>query len=493
LSQLIIKIKNSLDTNLQQQITLLFENWAKESVQSIQILPQSGSDRQYFRIKGTKKTALAAFNQGQKENHTFVDYTQHFLKKGIKVPELYAENLAENIYLLQDLGDLTLLQYLESACKNGIPSDAAIGYYKKALSSLALMQIEGIQDLVVEEYHSPASFNEQAMLWDLNYFKYCFLKTTKVEFDESALEKDFQSLTNYLAQEPQSFFMFRDFQARNIMIHQEEVYFIDYQGGKKGPLQYDVVSLLFQAKANLSNELRQELLDYYIEEVAQLKPIDTKQFKDNFYLFVLLRTLQVLGAYGFKGLYEQKEHFIASIPFALKNLDWLLNSVAFPIDLAYLKEVLNTLIEKEAKKTSTPVQKAKQLTVQVKSFSYKRGIPKDNSGNGGGFVFDCRFIHNPGRYQAYKKLTGRDQPVIDFFEKESTIHHFVAQVKVIVEEAVENYIERGFANLCINFGCTGGQHRSVFSADCIAQHLEEKYPIKVTLHHREQERKNWTN
>lgn len=481
-----------MTTNLQQQITALFETWAKEPVQSIQILPQSGSDRQYFRIRSAQKVALAASNPAQKENETFVDYTQHFLKKGINVPALYAQNLGQNIYLLQDLGDLTLLQHLEAERQEGVPSETSILYYKKALAALASMQIKGIEGLNIENYHSPSSFNAQAMLWDLNYFKYCFLKTTKIEFDEHSLEKDFQTLTSYLAKEPQSFFMFRDFQARNIMLQDKEVYFIDYQGGKKGPLQYDVVSLLFQAKANLSNDLRQELLDYYIEKAAQLTPIDSIRFKDNFYLFALLRTLQVLGAYGFKGLYEQKEHFIASIPFALKNLTWLLDNVVFPIDLLYLKEVLRKLITKSIKKTA-PIQKAEQLTVQVKSFSYKRGIPKDDSGNGGGFVFDCRFIHNPGRYQPYKKLTGRDQPVIDFFEKESTIYNFVEQVKGIVEEAVENYVERGFANLCINFGCTGGQHRSVFSADCIAKHLEEKYPVKVVLHHREQERKNWIN
>lgn len=484
-----------MDTNLQQQITLLFETWSKESVQSIQILPQSGSDRQYFRVQGTHKTALAAFNTAQKENKAFVDYTLHFLKKGINVPQLYAQNLAQNSYLLEDLGDCTLLQYLESEREGNIPSLSAIVYYKKALAALALMQIKGIQGLNVTQYHKPVSFNQQAMLWDLNYFKYCFLKTTKVEFDEAALENDFHTLTSYLAKEPQSFFMFRDFQARNIMLHKEDVYFIDYQGGKEGPLQYDVVSLLFQAKANLPNELRQELLEYYIQEAASLTAIDKERFKDNYYLFVLLRSLQVLGAYGFKGLYEQKEHFIASIPFALKNLSWLFKNVVFPIDLSYLKQVLIAVIEQASKQTiiTPPIQKAKQLTVQVKSFSYKKGIPKDDSGNGGGFVFDCRFIHNPGRYQPYKKLTGRDQPVIDFFESQSNIHQFIEQVKGIVEAAVENYIERGFANLCINFGCTGGQHRSVFSADSIAKYLEEKYPINVVLHHREQERKNWIN
>lgn len=482
-----------MDTKLQQQISALFESWAKEPIQSMQILPQSGSDRQYFRLKGAQKTALAAFNANFGENKTFVDYTKHFLEMGIRVPQLYAPNLENNIYLLQDLGDQTLLQHLEIERKDGIPSDSTISYYKKALSALAKMQIKGIQNLPVEVYHTPVSFNEQAMLWDLNYFKYCFLKTTKIEFDEYALEQDFQRLTNHLAQESQAFFMFRDFQARNIMLHDQTVYFIDYQGGKKGPLQYDVVSLLFQAKANLPNKLRQELLDYYIQEASKLTSIDTQKFKGNFYLFALLRTLQVLGAYGFKGLYQQKEHFIASIPFALANLDWLIENIHFPIDLSYLKEISKLLVTQHSLRPIIAKQKAEQLTVQVKSFSYKRGIPKDDSGNGGGFVFDCRFIYNPGRYQPYKKLTGRDQAVIDFFEKESTIHDFIEQVKGIIDEAVENYIKRGFANLCINFGCTGGQHRSVFSADSIAKHLKEKYPIKVVLHHREQERKNWQN
>jgi len=295
-----------------------------------------------------------------------------------------------------------------------------------------------------------------------------------------------------LATESQNFFMFRDFQARNIMLGEDDLYFIDYQGGKRGPLQYDVVSLLFQAKANLPNSLRQELLDHYIFEVSKYIDFDAEQFREKFYGFVLIRTLQVLGAYGFKGLYERKAHFIASIPFALRNLSWLLNNINLPIEIGHLKEVLLKLINKELKEPEQPKEKDK-LTVRVQSFSYKRGIPEDPSGNGGGFVFDCRFIHNPGRYQPYKKLTGRDQEVLDFFKEKSNIDEFVIKVEQIVDEAVENYIERGFASLCINFGCTGGQHRSVFSADYIAKHLQEKYSINVVLHHREQERKNWKN
>lgn len=484
--------KIRLDTNLYKHISTLFESWAGQSIQNLEALPASGSDRQYFRVSSGQKQALVAYNTSPKENVAFIDYTAHFRGKGVALPEIYAQDLEHHLYLLQDLGDTTLLQFLEKERQGEEVPESVVAHYQKALSALAFMQIKGIEGLDISNYHNPDSFNEQAMLWDLQYFKYCYLKTQKIEFDEQLLEQDFGRLTQYLADDLPTFFMFRDFQARNIMLQDDRLYFIDYQGGKKGPLQYDVVSLLFQAKANLGADLREQLLDYYIAEASKYTSIDAKEFKDKFYLFALLRTLQVLGAYGFKGLYERKEHFIASIPFALKNLSWLLQNINFPISLEYLRKVLSTLLEKTTV-TRPPVQKADQLTVRIQSFSYKRGIPEDPSGNGGGFVFDCRFIHNPGRYAPYKKLTGRDEAVIDFFKQESTIEHFVEKVAGIVDEAVENYIDRGFANLCINFGCTGGQHRSVFSADYIANHLKNKYPIRVLLHHREQERKNWKN
>jgi aminoglycoside/choline kinase family phosphotransferase len=481
-----------LDNLLKKHIRALFEAWAGEPLVELDLLPQSGSDRQYFRAKSTNHQVLVAYNSSKKENKAFVDYTGHFRAKGVSLPEIYAADLDNDIYLVQDLGDIVLLDFLEANRTGEQVGGNVIELYKKALTKLAYMQIEGSKGLDVEAYHSPASFDQQAMLWDGQYFKYCFLKPSKVEFDEHLLESNLKTLTNYLATESQDFFMFRDFQARNIMLAENDIYFIDYQGGKRGPLQYDVVSLLFQAKANLPNSLRQDLLDHYINEVSKYIDFDVEQFRDKFYGFVLIRTLQVLGAYGFKGLYERKAHFIASIPFALRNLFWLLNNISLPIEISHLKEVLLELISKELKEPEQPKEKDK-LTVRVQSFSYKRGIPEDPSGNGGGFVFDCRFIHNPGRYQPYKKLTGRDQEVIDFFKEKSNIDKFVIKVEQIVDEAVDNYIERGFGSLCINFGCTGGQHRSVFSADYIAKHLQEKYPINVILHHREQERKNWKN
>lgn len=482
-----------MNKELQEAFEQLFQTWSGEALVSMESLPKSGSDRQYFRLRGAKKEVLAAHNSSEKENNAFIAYTKHFKEQGIALPAIYAENLEQNLYFLQDLGNTTLLAFLEQHRKGTTIDKKVIDYYKVALAQLAFMQIKGGEGLKVEDFHTPAQFGEQGMLWDVQYFKYCFLKTTKIEYNDYDLEQDFQTLTGYLASETSSFFMFRDFQARNIMICDDQPYFIDYQGGMRGPLQYDVVSLLFQAKANLPNTLREELLEHYIAEALKHTSFDKDAFRSKYYAFVLIRTLQVLGAYGFKGLYERKAHFLASIPYALRNLDWWLKHVELPIEIPHLKAVLAKMVEKELPKERSALTKSDRLTVRIQSFSYKRGIPEDPSGNGGGFVFDCRFIHNPGRYQPYKTLTGRDQPVIDFFKEQSTIHAFVKKVENIVEEAVENYIERGFASLCINFGCTGGQHRSVFSADYIAQHLQNKYPVDVVLYHREQERKNWKN
>ena len=470
-----------------------FEDWANESMQSLSELPASGSDRQYYRIKGNLRTAVAVYNPWKEENDTFVAYSRHFRTKGLSVPEVYKYDSTQQLYLLEDLGDETLLMRLENKRQGATIPIEVLALYKKALKDLAFLQIKGVEQLDITQYHQPASFGLQAMQWDLQYFKYCYLKPSKIIFDENLLEQDFRVLTKYLGREQYDYFMFRDFQSRNIMVQGQSIAFIDYQGGKWGPLQYDVVSLLFQAKANLSPTVRADLLDYYMQQVAQYIPLDQKQFKAKYYGFVLIRTLQVLGAYGFKGLYQRKEHFIESIPFALKNLEWLLQEVDFPFQAPHLFDVLKSLVQQAGSFQLKYQSTAKQLTIRVKSFSYKKGIPQDPSGNGGGFVFDCRFIHNPGRYEPYKKLTGRDAAVIQFFKEKSSIDAFVEQCKNMIDQAVQTYIDRGFAHLCINFGCTGGQHRSVYSADRIAEYLDTNYPVKVLLQHREQERKQWKN
>ena len=509
--------------NISSALSTLFEQWAKEPIQQIESLPLSGSNRQYFRLCGGGKTAIGVYNPDERENRAFLGFSRHFGDKNIRVPVIYAADLSEHIYLQQDLGDDTLFKQLQAARTANTFPDSIIPLYEKALEQVAFLQIKGSENFDYGLCYPKAKFDRQSILWDLNYFKYYFLKLVGTPFNEQDLEDDFHRFADVLLEGKNNYFMFRDFQSRNIMLHNNEVYFIDYQGGRKGALQYDVVSLLWQAKANLPYSLRKQLLNFYIKTASQYTPIDKKSFTEKYYAYALVRCLQVLGAYGLRGLFERKQHFITSIPFALKNLKWLLENASLP-NLPILKKALYQMLETEKVQVflSSPLQpkgspslshpresiSAKQekgkdspsetegkksLTISIKSFSYKHGIPNDDSGNGGGFVFDCRAIHNPGRYEPYKKLTGRDQPVIDFLLEKSDIQQFLNHIFPIIENSVETYLSRNFTHLAVNFGCTGGQHRSVYSADTLAKHLQEKYSVNVVVEHVEQERKNWVN
>ncbi len=471
----------------------LFEQWSGQSPSLVLPLAPSGSDRIYYRLKQGDTSAIGAYNPVDKENEAFVGFSRHFKAKGLPVPEIYQEQLDHQVYLQEDLGFTTLYSYLLQ--KGDYFPDYLINIYKKVVRQLAQLQITGAQGLDFSLCYPRQEFDKQSMFWDFNYFKYYFLKTAKVNFDEQALEDDFHQLADFLLQERSDFFMFRDFQTRNIMIKSGEPFFIDYQGGRKGALQYDLASLLYQAKANIPPDIRTELLQYYLNAVEELITIDRSSFVDYYYGYVLMRCVQVLGAYGFRGLYERKEHFLSSIPFALRNVKWLFENVQLPVRIPELQRSLQQLIDS---KQFEPFDKIKAtsslLTVTVNSFSYKKeGIPVDKSGNGGGFVFDCRFIHNPGRYEPYKKLTGRDEAVINFLKHHSRMDDFLNNVFRMVDEAVEDYIDRSFTHLMVNFGCTGGQHRSVYAADTLARHLKEKYGIKIVLSHIEQEKKNWQN
>lgn len=326
-----------------------------------------------------------------------------------------------------------------------------------------------------------AEFNRRSILWDLNYFKYCFLKTTGLEFQENLLEDDFEHMADALLQIQPQVFMYRDFQSRNVMLREGKPYFIDFQGGRKGPFYYDVASFLWQAKANYPDSLRQELIDEYLDALQPYHAIGKEQFLATLRHFVLFRTLQVLGAYGFRGYFEKKAHFIQSVPYAIENLRQLLET-DFP-EYPYLCLVLRKLTELPQ---FASVRNRRKLTVRVMSFSYKKGIPEDPSGNGGGYVFDCRAVHNPGKYEQYKQLTGRDKPVIDFLEQDGEILRFLEHVDALVDAHVQRFLERGFTNLSICFGCTGGQHRSVYSAEHVAHHLNEKFGVRIQLIHREQ-------
>lgn len=479
----------AIETSLNE----LFFQWAGCAAEVLLPLAPSGSKRMYYRLQAGDKVAIGTYHLDEKENEAFVAFSRHFKSLGLVVPEIYATALDKHIYLQEDLGNSTLYSLLLQRGDKWPEELTTI--YKKAVEELARLQIIGGKELDYSKCYPRSSFDRQSIQWDFNYFKYYFLRLAGIDFDEDALEKDGNALADYLLQADGDYFMFRDFQSRNIMVRNGEPFFIDYQGGRRGALQYDLASLLFQAKANLSAATRSELLEHYLDAAEKLTNLDRQAFKDYYYGFVFIRCLQVLGAYGYRGLYERKAHFLQSIPFALKNLEWLLDNNKVKPALPALIPAIHQLIDS---KQFEPFDKAKghasPLTVKIASFSYKKdGIPEDNSGNGGGFVFDCRAIHNPGRYEPYKKLTGRDEAVINFLNHHSNMPDFLQNIYRIVEPAVENYIDREFTSLQVSFGCTGGQHRSVYAADQLSQHLQQKYGIQVALEHIQQEKKGWIN
>lgn len=452
---------------------------------SIVPLPLSGSDRKYFRLSAENLSAIGVFNHNQKENTAFISFTKSFINLGLNVPKIYSEKLSDNIYLLEDLGDKSLFQLVEEKRSENFFPQLLIDKYQNALKHLLKFQIEAKDKIDFSICYPRAYFDKQSMMWDLNYFKYYFLKLANINFDEQALEDDFDSLSFFLSGAKNDFFLYRDFQSRNIMIKNDELYFIDYQGGRKGALQYDVASLLLDSKANIPFDLREELLNFYLNELKRYFPVDDIEFRKFYKGFALIRILQAMGAYGFRGYFEKKTHFLKSIPFAIKNLDAIINQ-DFPLELPELQKAFIQIVESEKLKSIFGLmQTGGNLTVRIKSFSYKKGIPQDDAGNGGGFVFDCRMLHNPGRYDQFKKLSGKDQPVIDFLLSQTNVLEFTNNVYNIIDETVNNYLKNNYTNLLVSFGCTGGQHRSVFCAEALAKHLIEKFDIKIELQHTE--------
>ena len=478
--------------NIEQKLQALFLQWAGEPLLRIETIPQSGSSRKYFRLQGAQQSAIATWNNDLKENRAFLYFSKHFKKQGLAVPEIYLVADDEKIYLQEDLGTNALYDLLGVA-------GAEFGQelqsrYGKIVRQLAHAQVKATKDLDFSLCYPRSTFDKQSMMWDLNSFKYYFLKLAKIPFDEQLLENDFHRFADYLQTVDDQHFMFRDFQSRNIILKDDQAYFIDYQGGRKGALQYDLASLLYQAKANIPQAIRDQLLQEYLEELETLIDIDRERFTAFYYGYVLIRTLQVLSAYGLRGIHERKSHFLNSIPFAIQNVAWICQQVKLPIDLPELWSVLQKITQvKTYDLFDKSLTTTSPLVVTINSFSYKKGIPEDSSGNGGGFVFDCRSILNPGRYEPYKKITGRDKPVMEFLEQESHMPSFLQQVYDLVDKAVANYIERSFSSLMVSFGCTGGQHRSVYAADALAKHLEEKFGVKIKLKHIMQEEKNWIN
>ena len=467
------------------EIIELFENHFNEKVDTFEMLPLSGSYRQYCRLQNKNRSVIGALNADGKENTAFLSFSNHFIKSGLPMPEVFAVSSDLKKYLLEDLGNTTLFNFLSSTREKEGFSENIVSEYKKVLKVLPKIQIIAGKGLDYSVCYPRDAFDKQSMMWDLNYFKYYFLKLAKIQFDEQALEDDFQLFTNYLLSANSGFFLYRDFQSRNVMLKDDEVYFIDYQGGRQGALQYDLASLLYDGKADIPQSVRTKLFDFYLSELKKYMTVDEEKFKVYFKGFVLIRIMQAMGAYGFRGFYEKKEHFLKSIPFALRNLEYILKDINLPVELPELFNVLQQLVHSEVLNEIGQVKS--NLTITVTSFSYKNGIPADPSGNGGGHVFDCRAINNPGRYAEYKELTGKDLAVQEFLEQKSEIGIFLNSIKVLVDQSVKNYLERDFSHLSVSFGCTGGQHRSVYSAEKIAKHLQNNFPVNVVLVHREQQ------
>lgn len=458
----------------------LYITYTNEEPQNIEELPSSGSNRRYFRLSG-KQSLIGVIGTCKEENEAFLYMDAHFISKGLPVPKVLLHSEDKMAYIQEDLGDTLLFNAIEKGRKTTVFSEEEKILLSKTIRLLPDIQFAGADGMDFSKCYPASEFNARSILWDLNYFKYCFLKATGMEFLEDKLEDDFQRLTDVLLRSSSATFMYRDFQSRNVMIKDGEPWFIDFQGGRKGPVFYDVASFLWQAKANLPDSLRGELLEDYINALRKYTPVDKEYFYAQLRHFVLFRTLQVLGAYGFRGYFEKKPHFIQSVPFAIANLRSLL-TVPY-LEYPYLNKILKELVG--LKQFTDDLQKH-TLTVRVMSFAYKKGIPNDPSGNGGGFVFDCRAVNNPGKYERYKPFTGLDAQVIKFLEDDGEILTFLDHAYAMVDASVKRYVERGFTNLMVSFGCTGGQHRSVYCAQHMAEHINKKFNVKVELVHREQ-------
>ena len=462
-----------------EKVKDLYKEWAGVALQSAVRLTGDGSNRVYYRLSSAEGSVIGAVGTSAEENRAFVALADAFEKSGVAAPKILAVSDDCRCYLQEDLGDVSLYASLQ-----GARDASCFGEDDTALLCRTIAQLPHIQFRVPQHFdfslcYPVSEFNERTVMWDLNYFKYCFLKGVGVEFNESVLEDEFDRMAAMLLSDNDNVFLYRDFQSRNVMLKDGAPCFIDFQGGRRGPIYYDVASFVGQARAKYTPEVVEAMLGAYLDALKEYKDVDKAHFGQMLVLFRIFRLLQNLGTYGYRGLFERKKAFVESIPAALFQLSQLLAEVDI---LPYLRSVV-------AEVSRLPMfvrEERKELTVDVMSFSYKRGIPDDHSGNGGGFVFDCRAIHNPGRYEPYKKLTGMDEPVIKFLETESNIADFLENAYAMVDNMVDTYLKRGFTHIQVCCGCTGGQHRSVYSAEHIARHVADKFGVRVVVTHKMQ-------
>ncbi|MFV0505151.1 MAG: phosphotransferase [Bacteroidales bacterium] len=477
-----------MEKEIINKLALLFEEWSGDKALNFDLVPPSGSNRQYVRISNNSHKAIGAYNTDLKENKAFIHFSEALRNARLPVPQIFSEDLENNIYLIEDLGHTTLFDYLTQQRIGRDFTNDLVECYKKVLALLPSLQIGACKNIDFSLCYPRHAFDKQSILWDLSYFKYYFLKLAGIAFDEQELENDFETFSNYLLEAEQDYFLFRDFQSRNIMLDgQNNPSFIDYQGGRKGALQYDVASLLFDGKADIPQEIRDKLLEFYLDKLSEKIDVDRALFKKHYQGYVLVRIMQAMGAYGYRGFFEQKSHFLQSIPYAIANVEHILDNWEIDANIPHLKKVLSILKSSEKLKDISRHQK---LHLRIFSFSYRKGIPKDKHGNGGGFVFDCRAIKNPGMFDEYKKLSGQDAPVKQYLETQTNIDDFLANIYSLIRLSIRQYSIKKYSDLSVYFGCTGGQHRSVYSAKSLTEYVSKKFPdVDVSLIHLEQE--NW--
>jgi aminoglycoside/choline kinase family phosphotransferase len=471
-----------------ERIVGLFREHFGADPEAVLEMAGDGSSRQYHRIQGPGEiTAIGAVGPDREENRAFLSFSGSLRQAGLPVPEIYAADESAGVWLEEDLGDTTLFDALEEArtrSTGGFPA-SLVPVYERVLDWLPRFQVEGHRTIDYSVAYPRAAFDRQSILWDLNYFKYHFLKLAHIPFSEARLETDFRRLASFLLKADTDHFLYRDFQSRNVMLRGSEPWFIDYQGGRRGALQYDVASLLYDAKADLPDALREQLLVHYLDSLSDHVPVDRESFVELYRGYVVVRILQALGAYGYRGFFERKPRFLRSVPYAAANLERILDR-GLPIPLPELTAVFERIVELHAR---TPGEAAEGpgLTVLVYSFSYRRGYPEDVSGHGGGFVFDCRALPNPGRQPEYRTVTGRDAGVRAYLERQDETEVFWENVRELVRTQIRTYLGRNFAALTVSFGCTGGQHRSVYFAERLEQFLGLEFPdVRVRLFHREE-------
>jgi aminoglycoside/choline kinase family phosphotransferase len=469
-------------------LSKMFEAHFHSAVEQAQPLQGDlgGSGRKITRLSNERATAIGVSYGVREENRAFLEFSKHFFKHGLPVPQIYGEDLDQGAYLEEDLGDTTLFQFLSKNRHAEQVAAPVAEAYRKVVAVLPRFQVEAGRDVDYSVCYPIGSFDRQSVAWDLNYFKYYFLRLAGVPFNEQALENDFSQLSDFLMSADRDYFMYRDFQSRNIMLCDGQPFFVDYQGGRKGALQYDIASLLFDAKADLPPELRQDLLNDYLDALERYIPVDRQAFLRHYYAYVYVRLMQAMGAYGFRGFYERKTHFLQSVPYAMKNLRWLQHHVDLPVALPTLMGAFRDILASQ--KLQALANETENLAVHIFSFSFHRELPKDETGHGGGFVFDGRSLPNPGREERFKALTGKDAPVMEYLNQQESVHQFLASVMSLVDASVASYRRRGFRNLMVSFGCTGGQHRSVFLAEQLARHFRAMNGVEVAVRHIELEK-----